>query len=1102
MTRICLNNRPPATPPASPFASPIASPFACQRQGVRRGQTLVIALITLGVLLLLGFVFLGLINNNISSANRYGKRTVASDLAEAGARYVHEQMLSGELGADWRGRPTPPAPTLVDPTSTQDPDALYLRQGTGLAFRADDPTQVDLGGPDGLGFYSRINFPKGRALVRVRYAPSDANIFSSSPSGALVNPGRARNYVIIESIGRPGAINPNDPTTVTVTQPVKFTGFGSSAELQTALATMRDAEKAIPTSPRQIAFVSIGLIESALYITNKDHVSRPAEIGVPTELGSLISSAPGNSTPVKVSQLVGTNEKLFNAGLPPTPTTNTIGLGGSIYCNADLVIHGNVQVKLNATLGDLFAVTGTVVPADGNAQLTVYRNEYLGNRPGYPAGWYGSYPATQPTDTALVLTGSSINSRQGFSTIGGVIRDGIGSTDATGYPRAAAYKAPPSMTVRDAQTGLTRYEALTRESGSLIGTGNSGRFGYGSGVYVDNVDDLQIPNNDVARLATGGNQSLIEDWLNPNNNSFANTGWQGPFYNPWGAYVQLLPDGFTITRDAPGGNSAHEFWKAPDGSVPNSGAQPVNQSILRFRLGLGSDNKVHIVNAFTPGLGASINAQTVNFDAGPVFNGTLYFEGNVRVRGTIPTDAQLTLVSNGTIYVEGSIVRGVTNNDITGGNRNTPITRPSKSTCILMARQYVAINPTQFFGPSSNGGYSAQNDVATPGGLVPARIPNSGTAVTLQHELVLDPNPINQTTPSTDPNNPSTWQLYGLNYQAPGGGALYPNFLLTHATDAGNAPTSFLSISVNYGLQSNSPYLFPLNNNNAANAFLGSGGYGPVYGLGIQPWQIYPKFETIGFPLLSNNFAYNSATLTGTGGPTNPFGTFSVLAQATNYFTFYVNTSTAGRSADYMLGRAAIVPSDIRIEASMSAEEGSFFVIPGSYFNPNPQDSREHYLSAVSGYVQGGASQSDAVAMAQQDRLSNFGNFPEAPFYGEPIDVKITILGSISENMTPPMAQQAEYLRKWGWIPAVQGASGVSTPASHQIGLDPSGLYAPNLILSYDPVLATGRLYGFSGNNDASANPYVRVDDYGRPLPPMPRLPVSPTLAFFGEENF
>jgi len=76
----------------------------------RRGQTIVIAIIMLGVILLLGFVFLGVLSHNIRNGGRFQKRSAGAELAEAGLRYAHNQMLNGTLGADWRGLPTPPTP--------------------------------------------------------------------------------------------------------------------------------------------------------------------------------------------------------------------------------------------------------------------------------------------------------------------------------------------------------------------------------------------------------------------------------------------------------------------------------------------------------------------------------------------------------------------------------------------------------------------------------------------------------------------------------------------------------------------------------------------------------------------------------------------------------------------------------------------------------------------------------------------------------------------------------------------------------------------------------------------------------------------------------
>jgi hypothetical protein len=57
--------------------------------------------------------------------------------------------------------------------------------------------------------------------------------------------------------------------------------------------------------------------------------------------------------------------------------------------------------------------------------------------------------------------------------------------------------------------------------------------------------------------------------------------------------------------------------------------------------------------------------------------------------------------------------------------------------------------------------------------------------------------------------------------------------------------------------------------------------------------------------------------------------------------------------------------------------------------------------------------------------------------------------------------------------------------------------FVPNLFLNYDPMLMSGRE---NGSFSPTAR-YVRVDSFGRPLPPMPRLPVGTRLLYFGEVN-
>jgi hypothetical protein len=276
-----------------------------------------------------------------------------------------------------------------------------------------------------------------------------------------------------------------------------------------------------------------------------------------------------------------------------------------------------------------------------------------------------------------------------------------------------------------------------------------------------------------------------------------------------------------------------------------------------------------------------------------------------------------------------------------------------------------------------------------------------------------------------------------------------------------------------------------------------SQGYAVIKGYGVQSWQRYSKFESAHYQVMQSQPAgtYNTFPFIT---PPPERGTYRLLAQETNDFAFRPNTVNGAPTNDWLLARAAMVPGDVRIEASVYAEEGSFFIIPSPWFNPNPNDRRDTYAAL-------GATDPER----QLARLEAFGANPEMPFYGEPLDVRVQIVGSVSENTTPPIATQSEWLKKWGWIPRTLGATTTRIPNQHVPAAtrttDPgltSTLYVPNLIISYDPSLATGRTWDPGQPSPFSAaNRNIRVDAFNRPLPPMPRLPVSPTLAYFGEEN-
>ena len=146
----------------------------------------------------------------------------------------------------------------------------------------------DLGGPDGLGPYSRINFDKGRALIRVLYNPTQFANFSGST--LLREPARARSMILIESLGRPGKVVANDPTTLN-SEAVKVTNYANAAEFndqfgKLKLQTTRNAE-----TRKLVAFASVTNIEYGWSILDKFKVSRAAEIGAPTDSSSLLVTA-------------------------------------------------------------------------------------------------------------------------------------------------------------------------------------------------------------------------------------------------------------------------------------------------------------------------------------------------------------------------------------------------------------------------------------------------------------------------------------------------------------------------------------------------------------------------------------------------------------------------------------------------------------------------------------------------------------------------------------------------------------------------------------------------------------------------------------------
>lgn len=436
----------------------------------RRGQTLIVAIAVLFVLLFIGGIFVAQVARNLQQAGRSREVQDAYALAEAGIRYCSDQLEASEDGADWRPAPTPPMPSPNDPQGLRDPDYFWLIQG-----------------------FARVNQKGGRALVRVIYDP---------------NPDDPRSHMLrIESVGRPGELDPLDPTV--------FVQRGTSPRLRREL----------------IAYKQIGLTDYLRLIFDKNGNGGVAELGVPN-IEVPLALVLGDPTLATAQNGVNNNNLLF---------------GGGIYSNTDLRLIGPVYLYTSArgvnpniasegikTAGRLLLEANEDVNGDGVINQND-RQQFFMQR------------IDQTPNPANALTAS--DNPAGFNSFNGNIRDGLSQPDIAGNTRSVRRLPAPNLDTTISATGVNRYRRVTRDSG-FFGTRsnnalyNTGHYGYGRNIYINNLKDLQRETGDPS---LPGSYSLRADWINPNNN-FAQGAWQGPFYRPPGVQIELLGDRIRFIR--------------------------------------------------------------------------------------------------------------------------------------------------------------------------------------------------------------------------------------------------------------------------------------------------------------------------------------------------------------------------------------------------------------------------------------------------------------------------------------------------------------------------------------------------------------------------
>ena len=913
----------------------------CRPQAILRssgGQSLLLALMVMFLLVFVGGLFIAIVGRNIMRATRSGEVLSVQYLAEAGIRYADHQLTYSEDGADWRPVPDYPLVTTAV-ASGQDAEAVVPAQNLP---NIDDPDYTWL-----VKGFSRYSYGKGRFLLRVTYDPRPDDPMSK--------------FIKVESIGRMGVVDANDPT------------------------TFQNRKHPVRLRKELVAYKPIAITDYARFITNKDRRPNAMPLGAPDFITTF--------------------------GEQPERGTT---YGAPIRVNGDLLWHGKNIIWLDTARGQAVEVAGDIHHEDtGSVPTLVSVNAIVG---GSAVTGVAEESSHGGFTTAPVTGPASLPANVEI----GWYRDGSPREDIGGRPREITRLDPPNLDAIGVSGRLSRYREVTRNSGDWRKDAhqnwyNTGYYGWGDGIYIDNTRDIQTESVGY---------TLRADWTQPGSSQY----WHGPYYDPPGISVVLLPydadgadrdndgqvDGpdIMITRD----ESNRYIWSDPDGNpLPETGER--------------------IIMPYPK-------------------NGVLFAEGNIRIKGMLAPGKQLTVVSGGTIYIDGNVLKYRDPQKAF----DDPTRIDPTCTIALLATDYVCVNPTQFFGPLK--------EVPYPGPGAGFFDVSSTSAFWFNFAFG---------------EAPESYAV-GSQQQPP------IELLVRHSAAPGGA--SYMNMLINWP---------PRDDQVMANAYHSFYRFDMGATTPVAPWNTMPQFQYIyplgdmmAWPMKYGGQQYESWEHQTFGlWPLNPVRgiyDFHTLAGVENKIGFQIDQSTQLPSApqDYYVSRAAVQPLDIRVEAMMYAQNKSFFVIPGEWFNPDPEDLPGN-----------GPGDPNMVKRSNPDSGTIDNRWP---FYGQPIDVRITVFGAISENVPANIGDVSAWMEKWGWIPIEHGNSGQRTSA-YRPPLDPDDNDDPKrkgLTIIYDDLLSHPVVPAVTGPKPFAA---LRFDEYGRPLPIAPKLPVSPQTIYMGKPS-
>ena len=665
----------------------------------RQGQALLISVIVMLVVVLLGAAFIAIVSSNMHNTVSVEAKDQAVHAAQQGIKCADDKLTNSPDGLNWRPALnsflTPSANSLPQPPTSPSYYTSYEKaQGWGSR-----PYPLYKGVPN-KAFFVKYPHP---------------NSFKDSTNGShfmlsvsIVQSGDADNSdysktgdIRIESIGFAN----DDPAAFYAIVAYKRGWQTPLVESMRSVSNWDWLDNTIPqatidasgSSTSTALYLSTvqGKLAKGDYITVWDkannligngQISQPVIAGNPITLSSSLGFTPSAGSIVQKAAALGAPPTIDFDNATPTAVeyrissaTNPFGTSnntaGSVRVNGGLVWFGQTNAD------------NLVSPraATNSKPLGIIRVSGLfSSSPGSTTYVTGSGVAS-PTALPTSSVDPNYNANTNTAVKEGLIDDGynrlrglIFSTERKEEPFT-----PPDIT--GGGIGGDRYRQLTKYSPPA----NSGdpatasQYGYGEGIYINNAQDIEKV----------GTIPMTQDQLR---DLWFGTGATNS-YNRLGT-----PDSPTgIPTDTPSpANSLEEQhlrgWVSPDQFLPRGAEVILNNTspaTITITLDARADNDTDNTNGYenlystsahllddkawkdtNGGIEQGVYSKTFYWPQ----DGTLFAEGNIRIRGVV-SDAprSLTVVSMNNIYIEGSLKL----------NSNKKV--------LLLAKRNVVVNPSQ-----------------------------------------------------------------------------------------------------------------------------------------------------------------------------------------------------------------------------------------------------------------------------------------------------------------------------------------------------------------------------------------------------------------------